>query len=140
MTKSIFYCGNGSVNIFIHWPEFCGILSSLMAVQTRIHPRFTPSFSILCLEICIICESFHIKWRGARSLSCQASRWNSALLCLTLLMFPHSDSALGILELPWGSHLLAQHSQGEGKLKGRWMKTPGPAKCRNPQEGNEKET
>lgn len=140
MTKSIFYCGNGGVSIFIHRPEFCGILSSLMAVQTHIHPRFTPRFSILCFEICIICESFYIKWRRAWSLSCQASCWNSALPRLTLFMFPHSDSALGILELPWGSHLLAQHSQGEEKLKGRWMRTPGPSQCRNPQEGIAKET
>lgn len=124
MTKSIFYCRNGSVSIFIHWPEFCGTLSYLMAAQTYIHPRFIPRFSILCFEICIICENSCIKWRGAWSSSCQTSHWNSALLCLTLLMFPHSDSTLGILELPWGSPLLAQHFQGEGKLKGRWMRTP----------------
>lgn len=124
MTKSIFYCRNGSVSIFIHWPEFCGTLSYLMAAQTYIHPRFIPRFSILCFEICIICENSCIKWRRAWSSSCQTSHWNSALLCLTLLVFPHSDSTLGILELPWGSPLLAQHFQGEGKLKGRWMRTP----------------
>lgn len=132
MTKSIFYCRNGSVSIFIHRPEFCGILPSLMAVQTYIHPRFIPRFSMLCFEICIICENFCIKWRRAWSCFCQTSRWNSALPCLALLVFPHSDSAPRILELPWESHPLAQPSRE--KERWRWMRTPGPAQFRNPQE------
>lgn len=36
---------------------------------------------------------------------------------LSCTVFPHSDSAPRILELPWESHPLAQPSQGEGKVE-----------------------
>lgn len=132
MTKSIFYCRNGSISIFIHWLGFCGILSSLMAVQTYIHPRFIPRFSILCFLIYIICEIFYIKWRRAPSHSHQPTCLNSMLSRLAPLPFPHDDSALGIPQPPLGSHLLPWHCRGEGR--GRWARTLGPGQHGTSQE------